>query len=90
MTTNYRQFTNTGASIILTWSASRGADNYTVNVTPATMPGQIYIADFTITGTSLQLVLEYNVNYAIKITAQNGVGSNSAVFPQTICEQSVN
>ena len=83
-----KQFTKTGASITVTWSASRGADNYTVNVTPATMTGQI--SDFTTTDTSLQLMLEYNVNYSINITAKNCAGSNSTVFPLTICEQSIN
>ena len=63
-----KQFSKTGASITLTWSANRElTTSYTVNVTPATMLGQI--SDFTTTDTSLQLMLEYNVDYLINITA---------------------
>ena len=83
MTTN-TQFTKTGASVTVTWSTSRGADNYTVNVTPPIMPGQL--SDFTTTDTSLQLMLVYNVNYTINITAQNCAGSNSTAFPLIIRE----
>jgi hypothetical protein len=69
-----KQFTKTGASVNVTWSTSRGADNYTVNVTPPIMPGQS--SDFTTTDTSLLLMLVYNVNYTINITAKNCAGSN--------------
>ena len=81
MATN-KQFTKTGASVNVTWSTSRGADNYTVNVTPPIMPGQL--SDFTTTDTSLLLMLDYNVNYTINITAQNCAGSNSTVLSLTI------
>ena len=77
MATN-KQFTKTGVSVNVSWSTSRGADNYTVNVTPPIMPGQL--SDFTTTDTSLLLMLDYNVNYTINITAQNCAGSNSTVF----------
>ena len=83
MTTN-KQFTNTGASINVTWSTSRGADNYTVNVTPPIMLGQL--SDFTTTDTSLLLMFVYNINYTINITAQNCAGSNNTVFPLTVGE----
>ena len=78
MATN-KQFTKTGASVNVSWSTSRGTDNYTVNVTQPTMPGH-----FTTTDTSLLLMLDYNVNYTINITAQNCAGSNSTVLSLTI------
>ena len=81
MATN-KQFTKTGALVNVTWSTSRGADNYTVNVTPPIMPGQS--SDFTTTNTSLLLMLVYNVNYTINITAHNCAGSNNTVLPLTI------
>jgi hypothetical protein len=83
MATN-KQFTKTGVSVNVTWSTSSGADNYTVNVTPpqAIMPGQS--SDFTTTETSLLLMLVYNVNYTINITAKNCAGSNSTVLTLTI------
>ena len=59
MATN-KQFTKTEASVNVSWSTSRGADNYTVNVTPPIMPGQL--SDFTTTDSSLLLILDYNVN----------------------------
>jgi hypothetical protein len=77
--------TKTGASVNVTWSTSRGADNYTVNVTPPIMPGQS--SDFTTTDTSLLLMLEYNVNYTINITAHNCAGSKSGtILPLNIGE----
>ena len=83
MVTN-EQFTKIGASVNVTWSTSRGADNYTVNVTPPIMPGQL--SDFTTTDTSLLLMLDYNVKYIINITAQNCAGSNNTVLPITLGE----
>ena len=84
MATN-KQFTKIGASVNVTWSTSRGADNYTVNVTPPIMPGQL--SDFTTTDTSLLLMLDYNVNYTINITAQNCAGSNSTVYSLPIISE---
>ena len=78
------QFTKTGASVNITWSTSRGATNYTVNVTPPIMPWQL--SDFTTTDTSLLLMLDYNVNYTINITAQNCAGSDSSILPLIIGE----
>ena len=83
MATN-KQFKKTGVSVNVTWSTSRGADNYTVNVTPPIMPGQL--SDFTTTDNSLLLMLEYNINYTINITAQNCAGSDSAILPLIIGE----
>ena len=82
--TTYDQFTKIGASINVTWSTSSGADNYTIKVTPPIMPGQI--SDFTTTATSLQLIVVYNVNYFINITAQNCAGSNSTIVPLAVGE----
>ena len=76
--TTFDRFTKTGASISVIWSTSRGADNYTIKVTPPIMPGQ---SDFTTTATSLKVILVYNVNYSINITAQNCAGSNSTIVP---------
>ena len=82
--TTHDKFTKTGASVIMTWSTSRGADNYTISVTPPVIPGEI--SEFTTTDTSLQLMVVYNVNYNINITAQNCAGSNSTVLPLIIGE----
>ena len=88
MVTN-KQFTKTGASVNVSWSTSTGgADNYTVNVTPPIMPGQL--SDFTTTDTSLLLMLDYNVNYTINITAQNCAGSNSTVYSLPIISETNN
>ena len=78
--TTYDQFTQIGASINITWStiASSGADNYTIKVTPPVMPEQ---SDFTTTATSLKVILVYNVNYSMNITAHNCAGSNSTIVP---------
>ena len=84
MATN-KQFTNTGASVNVSWSTSWGADNYTVNVTPPIMPGQL--SDFTTTDTSLLLMLDYNVNYTINITSKNCAGSNSTVYSLPIISE---
>lgn len=83
---SYDHFTKTEASVNVTWSTSRGADNYTVRVTPTVKPGQT--SYFTTTDTSLQLMLMYNVNYSINITAHlsNCIGSNSTVVPLIVGE----
>ena len=85
MTTN-EQFIRAGATVTLTWSTSRGADNYTVRVIPSDsiMAGQI--SEFTTTDTNLQLIAVYNVNYFINITTQNCVGSNSTTVPLIVGE----
>ena len=83
MTTNVTEFAKTGAFVYVTWSTSRGADNYTVRVTTPVMSGQ---SDFTTTATGLQLTVVYNVNYSVNITAQNCVGSNSTVVPLIVGE----
>ena len=81
--TVYEQYTKSGASLNVSWSASRGANNYTIRILPV-MPGQV--STFTTSDTSLQLMLVYNVNYSINITAQNCAGENSTVFPLTLGE----
>ena len=81
-TANERQFTPSTASITVTWSASSGADNYTIMVTPILPSGQSLVSTTT---TSLQLTVLYNEAYTVSITAQNCVaGSNSTIFPLTI------
>ena len=77
--TTYDQFTKTGASISVTWSTSSGADNYTIKVTPP-------MSNFTTTATSLQLIIVYNVNYSVNITAQNCAGSNSTIVSLIVGE----
>ena len=66
-TKTYNHFTKIGVSINVTWSTNGTTDNYTIVVTPPVMPGQM--SHFTTTNTSLQLMLLYNVNYSINITA---------------------
>ena len=78
-TADQSQFTT--ASITLTWSASSGADNYTIMVTPFLPSGQSLVSTTT---TSLQLTVLYNEEYSINITAQNCAGSNSTIVPLTI------
>ena len=80
-TADQSQFTPSTASIILTWSASSGADNYTVMVTPLLPSGQSLLSTTT---TSLQLTVLYNEEYSINITAKNFVGSNSTILALTI------
>ena len=77
--TTYNQYTKTGASISVTWSTSSGADNYTIKVTPP-------MSNFTTTATSLQLIIVYNVNYSVNITAQNCAGSNSTIVSLIVGE----
>ena len=79
-TANERQFTPSTASITVTWSASSGADNYTIMVTPLLPSGQSLVSTTT---TSLQLTVLYNEDYSINITAQNCAGSNSTIVPLT-------
>ena len=80
-TADQSQFTPSTSSITLTWSASSGADNYTIMVTPLLPIGQSLVSTTT---TSLQLTVLYNEEYSINITAQNCAGSNSTIVPLTI------
>ena len=80
-TADQSQFTPSTASITLAWSASSGADNYTIMVTPLLPSGQSLVSTTT---TSLQLTVLYNEEYSINITAQNCVGSNSTVVSLTV------
>ena len=80
-TTNEGQFTPSTASITVTWSASSGADNYTIMVTPLLPSGQSLVSTTT---TSLQLTVLYNEVYSINITAQNCSGSNSTIVLLTV------
>ena len=80
-TADQSQFTPSTASITLTWSASSGADNYTIMVTPLLPSGQSLVSTTT---TSLQLTVLYNEEYSINITAHNCVGSNSTIVPLTV------
>ena len=75
-TADQSQFTPSTAYITLTWSASSGADNYTIMVTPLLPSGQTLVSTTT---TSLQLTVLYNEEYSITITAQNCAGSNSMI-----------
>ena len=80
-TADQSQFTPSTASITLTWSASSGADNYTIMVTPLLPSGQSLVSTTT---TSLPLTVLYNEEYSINITAQNTCGSNSTILPLTV------
>ena len=80
-TSDQSQFTPSTASITLTWSASSGADNYTIMVTPLLPSGQSLVSTTT---TSLQLTVLYNEEYSINITAQNCAGRNSTIVPLTV------
>ena len=80
-TADQRQCTPSTASITLTWSASSGADNYTIIVTPLLPSGQSLVSTTT---TSLQLTVLYNEEYSINITAQNCAGSNSTIEPLAV------
>ena len=82
-TANESQFTPSTASITVTWSASSGADNYTIMVTPLLPSGQSLVSTTT---TSLQLTVLYNEDYSINITvtAQICAESNSTIVPLTV------
>ena len=75
-TADQSQFIPSTASITLTWSASSGADNYTIMVTPLLPSGRSLVSTTT---TSLQLTVLYNEEYSINITAQNCAGSSSTI-----------
>ena len=80
-TDNEEQFTQSTASMTVTWSASSGIDNYTIMVTPLLPSGESL---FSRTTTSLQLTVLYNEDYSINITAQNCAGSNSTIVSLTV------
>ena len=82
------QYTKTGATVNVTWSPTRGADNYTISVTSVTMTGKNTI--ITTTDTTLLLTAVYNEKYAINITAQNCVESNSTVAHLIVSEFQAN
>ena len=86
-TVDQSQFTPSTASITLTWSASSGADNYTIMVTPLLPSGQSLVSTTT---TSLQLTVLYNEEYSINITAHNCAGSNSIIAPLRVGEYNNN
>ena len=73
-TVDESRFTASTASITLTWSASSGADNYTIMVTPPLPSGQSLLSTTT---TSLQLMVLYNEEYSLNITAHNHCGTNN-------------
>ena len=81
VTANENQFIPSTASLTVTWTASNGADNYTIMVTPLLPPRQSLVSTTT---TSLQLTVFYNEEYSINITAQNCAGSNSTIVPLTV------
>ena len=78
MTFDESQFTPSTASMTLTWSASSGADNYTIMVTPPLPSGQALLSTTT---TSQQLTVIYNEEYIVNITSQNCAGINSTTMP---------
>ena len=71
------QSTPNTASITLTWSASSGADNYTIMVTPPLPSGQSLLSTTT---TSLQLTVLYNQEYTVNLTSHNCAGINSTTL----------
>ena len=76
---NNSQFTKSVASITLTWSASSGADNYTVIVTPESDTEQPRV--LSTSTESVQIRIPYNHQYLVNITAQNCAGRNYSVLP---------
>ena len=75
------QFTSSTASITLTWSASSGADNYTIVVTPPLPSGQSLLSTTTTSQQLQQLTVLYNEKYSINITAHNCAGSSTTGEP---------
>ena len=80
----YDEYTKTGASVNVSWSPSRGADNYTIAVTSVTMPEEPTV--FTTTDTTLLLTVVFNENYTINITAQNCASSSSTTIHLIVSE----
>ena len=82
---NRSQFTQSEASVTLTWSASRGAENYTITVTPPLPESAVTQSSIVSTvNESVQITVHYNEQYFINITAQNCVGKSSTVVPLLI------
>ena len=75
-TVDESQSTPSTATITLTWSASSEADNYTIMVTPPLPSGQSLLSTTT---ASLQLMLLYNLEYTLNVTAHNCGGTNNTI-----------
>ena len=82
-TVDESQFTSSTASITLTWSASSGADNYTIMVTPPLPSGQSLLSTTT---TSQWLTVLYNEEYSLNITAHHycGGANSTVVIPPPV------
>ena len=81
-TVDESNFSPSMASIILTWSASSGTDNYTIMVSPPLPSGQTPLSTTT---TMLQLTVLYNEDYTLSIAAHNcGGTSNTTVISSRV------
>ena len=63
-----------GVNVTVSWDPSAGDVSYRVTVVPALTSGE---SMFVTMSTSLQLTLEYSINYTVQVVAFNCVGNSS-------------
>ena len=63
-----------GVNVTVNWDPSAGDVSYRVTVVPALTSGE---SMFVTMSTSLQLTLEYSINYTVQVVAFNCVGNSS-------------
>ena len=61
-------------NVTVSWDPSAGDVSYRVTVVPALTSGE---SMFVTMSTSLQLTLEYSINYTVQVVAFNCVGNSS-------------
>ena len=72
--TRTEMFIADGVNVTVSWDPSEGDISYRVTVVPALTSGE---SMFVTMSTSLQLTLEYNINYTVQVVAFNCVGNSS-------------
>ena len=63
-----------GVNVTVSWDPSAGDVSYRVTVVPVLTSGE---SMFVTMSTSLQLTLEYSINYTVQVVAFNCVGNSS-------------
>ena len=73
MTSNEVSITD-GANVTVSWDSSAGNVSYRATIVPVLTSGE---STFVTMLTSLQLTLEYSINYTVQVVAFNCVGNSS-------------
>ena len=63
-----------GVNVAVSWDPSAGDVSYRVTVVPVLTSGE---SMFVTMSTSLQLTLEYSINYTVQVVAFNCLGNSS-------------